>query len=386
MHRKFTHYLLFCALCIVLLGIKKSSCKAQEENYDVYRLRTVVIDPGHGGKDPGALGKHTKEKEIVLQVAKKVGKYIEQYLPEVKVVYTRNDDSFIRLSERAAIANKAKADLFISIHANSNTNRKAYGAETYVMGLHKSQENLDVAKMENSAILYEEDYSQTYEGFEPNSSESYIIFSMLQNTHLEQSLDYASFIQQEFRTKALRRDRGVKQAGFVVLWRTTMPSVLVELGFISNPKEEAYLRSEQGQDYLASAIFRAFRAYKENVEEQSRLLVQQKRETLPVVEKHPDKDTLSEAPAQPKANVYFKVQIASATKPIPTDSAFFKGMQNIEEFKVNQRYKYAAGYAASYKEVVSLRKKIIAHFPDAFVVGVENGTLIPVREAIKKLQ
>jgi N-acetylmuramoyl-L-alanine amidase len=357
---------------------------AQDNEYEVYHLRTVVIDPGHGGRDPGASGRSSREKDIVLNVAMKVGDYIKQYLPDVEVIYTRDDDTFVPLDQRAEIANKAKADLFISIHANAVDSKHAYGAETWVMGLHKTKENLEVAKMENSAILYEEDYSQKYEGFEPNSSESYIIFSMLQNTHLEQSLDYAAYLQDEFHTRALRRDRGVKQAGFVVLWQTTMPSVLVELGFLSNPKEEAYLNSHKGQEHMASAIFRAFRDYKSKVEKQSRLLVQKEQPAGVMVQNN---DTiLNDTINNNFPEIYFKVQVASATRPIEANSDYFKGIEQVEEFQTGTYYKYAAGFAKSYQEIVQLRKKIIEYFPDAFIVGVENGQLIPVREAIEKLK
>lgn len=383
MQRIFTHLITIAAVCSLNFGFVLQTAFAQEDPYQVYHLQTVVIDPGHGGRDPGALGKKAREKDIVLQVAKRVGAYVQENLPDVKVLYTRDDDTFVPLSERAEIANKAKADLFISIHANSVGNQNAYGAETWVMGLHKSKENLEVAKMENSAILYEEDYSQKYEGFEPNSSESYIIFSMLQNTHLEQSLDYAAYLQEEFHSRALRRNRGVKQAGFVVLWQTTMPSVLIELGFLSNPKEEAYLSSENGQDYMASAIFRAFRDYKTKVEHQSRMLVQKEQNTL--VTPAQTTDQLADSTASERPNIYFKVQVASASRPIENQSSYFGEIEHIEEFQTQSYYKYAAGFARSYEEVVQLRKKIIQYFPDAFIVGVENGQLIPVREAIKKL-
>lgn len=384
MRRIFTYFIFIAAVCFTHIGLMLHTSVAQEDDYEVYHLRTVVIDPGHGGRDPGALGKSSREKDIVLNVSLKVGEYIKKHLPDVEVIYTRDDDTFVPLNERAEVANKAKADLFISIHANAVDSKHAYGAETWVMGLHKTKANLEVAKMENSAILYEEDYSQKYEGFEPNSSESYIIFSMLQNTHLEQSLDYAAYLQDEFHSRALRRDRGVKQAGFVVLWQTTMPSVLIELGFLSNPKEEAYLNSKQGQDYMASAIFRAFRDYKSKVEKQSRLLVQ--KETPEAENKPQITPQLADSTNKTSQKIYFKVQVASATRPIDANSEFFKGIEHIEEFQTEAYYKYAAGFAKSYKEVVELRKKIIEYFPDAFIVGVENGQLIPVREAIEKLK
>lgn len=209
-----------------------------------YKLTKVVIDAGHGGHDTGALGKDAREKDITLAVALKLGKLIETNCPDVTVIYTRKTDVFIPLDERTAIANKAEADLFISIHVNSNPSSRPYGAETYVMGLHKSAGNLDVAMRENSVITYEKDYTTKYEGYDPNSAESFIIFSLMQNAYLDQSLNFASKIQNDFCERGQRKDRGVKQAGFLVLWKTAMPSVLVELGFLSNPQEEKFLMSD----------------------------------------------------------------------------------------------------------------------------------------------
>ncbi|MCB9028751.1 MAG: N-acetylmuramoyl-L-alanine amidase, partial [Bacteroidales bacterium] len=226
----------------------------------------VVIDAGHGGRDPGAVGSRSREKNINLAVALKTGNYIKKYLNDVKVVYTRDDDTFIGLAERAEIANRHKADLFISIHSNAMTDKRFTGAETYVLGQTMDEANLQVAMKENSVITFEKDYETKYEGFDPNSVESYIIFSLMQNTYLKQSTEFATLIQDQFRDRVGRRDRGVRQAGFQVLWRTTMPSVLVELGFVTNPEEEKFLLSELGQDYLASAIFRAFRDYKQVID------------------------------------------------------------------------------------------------------------------------
>lgn len=231
-----------------------------------FKVSTVVIDAGHGGHDPGTSGKKYKEKDIALSIALKVGKYIEQYVQGVKVIYTRKDDNYIALDQRADIANKNKADLFISIHVNSIPNNTTYGTETWVMGLHKSETNLEVAKRENSVILLDENYHERYEGFDPNSPESYILFSLTQDAYLESSLKMAEKIEKQFKTRVGRRSRGVKQAGFVVLYKTAMPSVLVETGFITNAKEEEYLGSEQGQDLIASGIYRAFKEYKFEVE------------------------------------------------------------------------------------------------------------------------
>lgn len=230
-----------------------------------FKIRTVVIDAGHGGKDPGTVGKIFKEKDIVLKIALKVGEYIEKNVPDVKVVYTRKTDKFIELGERSAIAMRNKADLFISIHANAISNPATYGTETWVMGLHKSEENLAVAKRENSVILHEENYEERYEGFD-NSPESYIMLTLMQNAYLENSLKFADKIEKQFKTKAGRHSRGVKQAGFVVLYKTAAPSVLVEAGFLSNATEEKFLGTENGQDMIASGIYRAFKDYKSDVE------------------------------------------------------------------------------------------------------------------------
>jgi len=334
-----------------------------------YTLKTVVIDPGHGGKDDGASGRKAKEKDIVLAIALKLGTYIEENFPDVKVIYTRSTDVFVPLNERAEIANKNKADLFISIHCNGNKNTRAYGTETYTMGLHKTDGNLEVAKMENSAILFEEDYSTKYEGFDPNSAESYIIFSFLQNAFLEQSLNYASFVETEFETRALRKSRGVKQAGFLVLWKTTMPSVLVETGFITNPQEERYLTSREGQEYIASAIYRAFKNYKNMVDEKSVFTA--------VIDSTNILDTNS---------VVFKVQIASSRNSVSTASENFKGIEQIEEILVDGIYKYTAGASTSYNQILEFKKTIEDKFPDAFIIAVQKGKILPLNEALKQIQ
>ena len=231
-----------------------------------FSIKTVVIDAGHGGKDPGAIGSgKTREKDIALQVALKLGEYISKNFPDVNVVYTRKTDVFIELHERAEIANKAKADLFIAVHINSSTNPEFYGTSTYVLGLHRSEANLEVAKRENAVILLEDDRDKNYE-FDPNSPEGHIIMSMKQNAFLEQSIDIASKIENQFENHAHRKSMGVKQAGFYVLYKTAMPSLLAEIGFISNPEEEKYLNSDKGQDQIASSLFNAFKKYKTEME------------------------------------------------------------------------------------------------------------------------
>lgn len=246
-----------------MLGFSPSLLTAQN------KVNTVVIDAGHGGRQPGTSGKYTREKDITLKVALKLGAYIEQNMKEVKVLYTRTKDVAVGFDERANIANDNHADVFISIHANSlpeetpdERKQAIYGTETYVMGLHVSEANFEVAKRENSAMYAEENYEEKYEGFDPNSPESYILLNLNQSANAEGSILLASKIESQLKLKAGRKSKGVKQAGFLVLWKTTMPSVLVEIGYLSNTKEEKELNDDKVQDYIASAIYRAFKEYK----------------------------------------------------------------------------------------------------------------------------
>jgi N-acetylmuramoyl-L-alanine amidase len=231
-----------------------------------YKVKTVVIDAGHGGKDPGTHGKKKNERDITLAIALQLGKIINEFQPDVKVLYTRKTDVFIPLDERAAIANRNNADLFISIHCNANNNKAIHGTETYCMGAHTNAANLEVAKRENSAVLLEKDYLRKYEGFNPNSPLAHIFFSNMQSAYITNSLRFASHVEAQFKNRVGRHSRGVKQAGFIVIYKTAMPSALIETGYLSNAKEEEYLSSAQGQVYLASAIYRAFREYKEEME------------------------------------------------------------------------------------------------------------------------
>jgi len=250
------------ALLLAITLLNSSSTLPPTE----FKVDVVVIDAGHGGKDHGTSGKLIKEKDLALSIALKVGNYIEKNVPGVKVIYTRKDDTYLSLDERADIANRAKADLFICIHANANHNTRAYGTETYVMGLHKDESNLAVAKRENSVILLDENYHERYEGFDPNSPESYILFTLTQSAYQSSSLSFAQKVEDQFRNRVGRVSRGVKQAGFLVLWRTTMPSVLIETGFLSNSNEEKFLITDEGQNLIASGIYRAFKEYKSEVE------------------------------------------------------------------------------------------------------------------------
>lgn len=230
-----------------------------------YKVKTIVIDAGHGGKDPGCSGKSTIEASLTLSVALELGRIITENIPDVKVIYTRKTNKFVELHDRAELANKNGADLFISIHCNSGP-KHVSGTETYTMGLNTSEGNLEVAKRENEVILHEENYKKNYDGFDPNSAQAHILFSLFQNAYIENSLRFADKVENQFKNRVGRPSRGVKQAGLVVLWKTAMPSVLVEIGFLSNESEERYLKQKANQVYIASGIYRAFKEYKEEIE------------------------------------------------------------------------------------------------------------------------
>jgi N-acetylmuramoyl-L-alanine amidase len=264
--------LVVLVLCLLALPgmtpvLPQDNPKQEQAEARPGRLRTVVLDPGHGGKDPGTMTKRNRESRIVLKIALELGRRIKEELPDVKVIYTRSTDVFIELNERSAIANRNKADLFISIHVNASpSSSRVNGTETYTMGLHKTTGNLDVAKRENAVILKERNYKENYQGFDPDSPLAHIMLANYQHAFMNSSVDFAQKVEWSFKKNAERPSRGVKQAGFIVLWRTTMPSVLVETGYITNPDEERYLASEEGQDEMANAIFRAFKAYKDEVD------------------------------------------------------------------------------------------------------------------------
>lgn len=252
---------------ILMAGCLLSLCAFSPAGITKYKVKAIVIDAGHGGKDPGCIGKISRESNIALKVALELGKIIKEQLPDVKVIYTRKDDTFIPLDERSAIANRNNADLFLSIHCNANEKKTVFGTETYVMGLHTSEENLQVAMRENSVILQEEDYLKKYDGFDPQSPLAYIIMANMQSAYIDNSLRIASKIEDQFATRVKRHSRGVKQAGFVVLRKSAMPSALIEIGYLSNVQEEKYLNTTLAQVYIASAIYRAVRDYKKEIEE-----------------------------------------------------------------------------------------------------------------------
>jgi len=357
---------------------------------------TVVIDPGHGGRAPGAIGRQAREKDVTLAISLKLGEYINEYLPDVNVIFTRETDISVGLQERAQIANEKNADLFISIHANSASSPRARGTETFVMGLHRSQANLEVAKRENRAILYEDDYEETYDGFNPDSPEANIIFALYQNAHLEQSLEMASLVQSQFRDRARRIDRGVKQAGFLVLYNLTMPSILVEAGFLSNPAEEAYLVSETGQAHIASAIFRAFREYKENQDAKDAARGQyplartkhseNSSRTQGRAESPPIAETSRSDQVNNNSDISFRVQFAASSEIKDPDDSSFNGLDNVSWYHHEGLYKYTVGNETTLEEAARIQQKIQdAGFKDAFVVAFRNNERISASEAIRLL-
>lgn len=362
----------------LLIGIMVCVCMPLLHAKDKF---TVVIDPGHGGKDPGAKGALVNEKVINLSVALKLGEMIASNHDDVNVIYTRKTDRFIELSERANIANRNKADLFISIHTNSlKKGSSVKGTETFTLGLAKTDENLAVAMLENSAILLEDNYLQRYGGFDPNSSESYIIFEFMQNKHMEQSVLFASEIQKAFST-AGRVNRGVRQAGFLVLKATSMPSVLVELGFISNRDEERYMRSVEGQKQLASAIYSAFAKYKKEYSRKQgavdmSLALEPREEPASNVSNSPEpsKETLAGATStsSPAGQVVYKIQILSSNEFLPVTSSVFKGYK-VDYYKDGSQYKYTYGESADMKTIQQVQKDISKDFKGAFIVRMKDG-------------
>lgn len=338
---------------------------------------TVVIDPGHGGNDPGAVGRKGKEKNINLAVALKLGKLIEKNCNDTRVIYTRKSDIFVPLHKRADIANNAKASLFISIHTNAVARNGSHvkGAETYTLGLHRTEENLEVAKKENSVILIEDDYKQQYAGFNPNSSESYIIFEFMQDKNMEQSVNLATLIQKQFKGYN-RTDKGVHQAGFLVLRETSMPGVLIELGYISNPSEETYLLSDRGTSDLAGAIYKAFVNYKDNT-------TKAQSATIKKGQKGKNATTKTEQKSRPT----FKIQILASDKIIPQDSKQFKGLKPVSWYKENGMIKYTYAEDYSYDKILQIKKNTVdPKFKDAFIIAFKNGVKINIKQAIKEFE
>jgi len=371
-HRTFNIF----TLLLVVTGLisfhvtSRASSPADDKNW------TIVIDAGHGGKDPGALGANSREKDITLAIALLTGDYIEKNIPNARVLYTRKTDVFIGLKERAEFANKNKADLFISIHANWAPSSTIRGTETFVMGLARDKQNLEVAMKENEVILLEEDFSTKYEGFDPKSPESYIIFTLMQNVYQEQSTNLASMIQNQFRTRVNRNDRGVKQEVFWVLYMTTMPSVLTETGFITSPEEEKFLTSKQGQEYMASAIFRACRDYIADVGSKTGISPAPE----DIVPEHIISETASN---MVQGDITFMVQVATSTERTEIRADNFRGIQEITEIQSPGRYRYASGRFSRYDDAVQHRKKVEGLFPDAFVIAVKEDKILPLQDALQ---
>lgn len=386
------------------------------------KITTVVIDAGHGGRDTGALGSISKEKDLNLTVALLAGDYIKKNLPDVKVIYTRERDVFVSLNERANVANRNNADVFISIHCNSaGKGSSAVGAETFVLGEHRNEANLEVAKKENSSILYEEDADEQYGNFDLDSPEAYIALSLFQKEYLNQSLQLAANVQEQFTKRVGRKDRGVQQAGFLVLWKTAMPSILIELGFISNPAEERFLASADGQAYMASAIYRAFRDFKVSFEGENTVtpskpvvvepkpenkpVVETKPENKPVVETKPENKPVAETKpeskpvaetkpvtkpveeAKPTQTVSFRVQFATRDTKVPvTDKAFSK-VSEVDVYFYNGAYRYTSGDFRTKQDAVNRQAEIRKlGFSDAFVVAFINGERSTIKEAENALK
>lgn len=383
------------------------------------RTFTLVIDAGHGGKDPGAIGKMAREKNINLAVALAFGRLVESNCSDVQVVYTRKTDIFIPLDRRAEIANKAKADLFISIHTNSlPKGRIALGAETYTLGMARASANLEVAQRENSAILIESNYEERYQGFDPKSAESYIIFEFIQDKNMEQSVKLARLVQQEFHTTAVRPDKGVHQAGFLVLRATSMPSALVELGYISTPDEERFLSSDEGVRKMSRSLYNAFLKYKRAQGKVGTPPTRKGQEVPPeTVAPEPEKaaepnktpgGTPESAPARTDADTQaenkintsatkteadksasseapvFAVQILTSDKKLPTNDRQFKGLKNVDSYRDGRIYKYTWGATTDYTESQKRRREISNLFPQSFVVAFRNGERMDLQQAISE--
>lgn len=381
---------------------------------------TLVIDPGHGGHDAGARGAISMEKNINLTVALRFGKYVEQNMPEVRVIYTRKQDVFIPLHERANIANRANADLFISVHTNAlPAGKVARGFETYTLGMHRAKDNLDVAMRENSVISMEKGFEQTYEGFDPKSSESYIIFEFIQGKNMERSVDLARMIQRSVCDGGCRPDKGVHQAGFLVLRETSMPGCLIELGFITTPDEERLLNDNAKVDDIAKGIYEAFAKYKNKYDRSVSVpyrAADRQESTLPKIvpdsykeeaenrrvkkqepvrrtraAKTDDSDRKADTVASqsrnaPKDAPVFKLQIFVGNRNLRKGDAHFKGETEFDSFQEGNLVKYTLGASTNYNEIYRLRKEKMEKFPEAFIIAFKNGKKYDVNQAIREFK
>lgn len=364
---------------------------------------TVVIDAGHGGKDPGAIGKNGQEKNVTLKVALLVGEYIEKAHPDVTVVYTRKTDKYVTLKERPEIANKANGDLFISIHANAAESTRAIGCETYSLGVNKTNESFEVAKRENSVLLLEDDNSESYQGFDPTSPDSYIMFELMSERFFDQSLEMAHYVQKEF-SSIKRIDRGVRQAGFWVLHKVKMPSVLIELGFLSNSEEEKFLLSSAGQIKMAKSIYEGFEKYKKeydkrtiDISTQTSLPQNSTKETPKAITNKPEQKTATKQPQKDIAatnnttenkniGIIYKVRVFSLRTQISDNHNDMKNAQKFPPVTYTTSggwYKYTCGSTTSHSEAIKLRDKVRTYFKDAFIIGEYKGKIISEKEAIE---
>lgn len=344
---------------------------------------TVVIDAGHGGKDPGAISANKKlyEKDVTLKVALMVGESIKKNHPEVKVLYTRKTDVFVGLNDRARMANKANADLFISIHTNAAKSRTAKGAETYTLGIEeeRTERNLEIAKRENGVIFLEDNHEKTYANFNPNSPESYIIFEYMQSEFVKESIHMAQYVQEHLASDANRHDRGVRQAGFLVLNATSMPSILVELGYISNAEDAKYLGSESGQKRMSRCISEAFDKYYTDLMKlnASQPAVESTRTTT-----IPASKELPKAIQGDEQQPVFKVQFLSSSKQLAAEDKAFKGLKPVEFYYDKGLYKYTYGSSTNYNDIIRIKKKVNEKFKDAFIVAFVQGERIDTQQAI----
>ncbi|MCR4816066.1 MAG: N-acetylmuramoyl-L-alanine amidase [Bacteroidales bacterium] len=432
-------------LLILLALLLVASGTAFSQKREPGKVKTLVIDPGHGGDKPGAIGKHCQEKELTLSIAKKFGKLVEDNYPDVKVIYTRTTDVDVALSERANIANRAKADLFISIHINSHPTSVPVGMETYVMGLSRSRANMEVAKKENADILLEDGYKDNseYQGFDPNSPESYVMFAMYQNAYIDKSLNFAQFTQDQYKSAIKTTNRGVKQAEFFVLYKTAMPAVLTEVGFISNPAEEAYMMSDEGQATIAVCLLNAFANYKAHEESIAKpkkmeidlpgygknkarkptpqgdaaadstlqaqikqddalaaTILQSQGEEPPkaVVDPFPEKNvppsiepyrqveeevqTVVKKDEVVVEGVTYKVQFLTSEKELKIGSKDFKGVTGYQMYKQDGVYRYTMGNETTIARAKNIQNELRKKgFKDAFVIAFYNGKRISLQEA-----
>lgn len=408
-HRHFSAKL-FLLMAILFIAVLPADAQKEKKQF------TVVIDAGHGGVDPGAVGSKYKEKDINFSVANKLGEMIKKEYPEVAVIYTRTTDVKIHLAKRADIANKANANLFISIHSNASTNKKANGCETFTLGSGSSAEAKKAAMYENEVILSEDNFEETYKGFDPRSSESYIIFELMRNHDMEQSAKLAGMVQRGMVNSTQLKDRGVASAGFLVLHRTVMPSILVELGFISNKSDENFIGSEEGQNKLVKGLFNGFAEYYElygkgkgNMKkaEEEKKVAQKKEETAapkkkeepaPKKKKEDTKKKKEEAKNKKAENnnkaqavnkeankndgkPIFKIQVLASERKLRSNDECFNGLE-VECYKDNGIYKYTYGESDSYDDIVKQKKEIAEKFKGAFIIAFLNGERISTNEAI----